>query len=76
MDVYLAYKSFNLFRLSIQKSSLNSFKPAFTKLHPLQAANWCRNSRLAVEEGDLKWVVNGTKNIVIIKNISMKMFLL
>ena len=27
-------------------------------LHPLQAANCCRNSRLVVDEGDLKWVVN------------------
>ena len=25
-------------------------------LHPLQAANCCRNSRLAVDEDDLKWV--------------------
>ena len=25
-------------------------------LHPLQAANCCRNSRLVVEEYDLKWV--------------------
>ena len=25
-------------------------------LHPLQAANCCRNSRLVVDEDDLKWV--------------------
>ena len=24
--------------------------------HPLQAANCCRNSRLVVDEDDLKWV--------------------
>ena len=30
-------------------------------LHPLQAANCCRNSRLAVDEDDLKWVVNEKK---------------
>ena len=27
-------------------------------LHPLQAANCCRNSRLVVDENDLKWVKN------------------
>ena len=27
-------------------------------LHPLQAANCCRNSRLVVDEDDLKWVKN------------------
>ena len=37
-------------------------------LHPLQAANCCRNSRLVVDEDDLKWVEN-EKNIVIIKTL-------
>ena len=36
-------------------------------LHPLQAANCCRNSRLAVDEDDLKCVANE-------KNSSMKIF--
>ena len=27
-------------------------------LHPLQAVNCCRNSRLVVDEDDLKWVKN------------------
>ena len=27
-------------------------------LHPLQAVNCCRNSRLVVDEDDLKWVSN------------------
>ena len=40
----------------------NPFKPEFTicHLHPLQAANCCRNSRLVVNEVDLKlkWVTN------------------
>ena len=27
-------------------------------LHPLQAANCCRNSRLVVDDDDLKWVKN------------------
>ena len=27
-------------------------------LHPLQAANCCRNSRLVVDEDDLKWVTD------------------
>ena len=27
-------------------------------IHPLQAANCCRNSRLVVDEYDLKWVKN------------------
>ena len=26
--------------------------------HPLQAANYCRNSRLVVDENDLKWFKN------------------
>ena len=28
---------------------------------PLQAANCCRNSRLVVDEDDLKWVTNAEK---------------
>ena len=27
-------------------------------IHPLQAANSCRNSRLVVDEDGLKWLVN------------------
>ena len=30
-------------------------------LHPLQAANCCRNSRLVVYEDDLKWMTNENK---------------
>ena len=30
-------------------------------LHPLQAANCCRKSRLVVHEDDLKWVKNYRK---------------
>ena len=30
----------------------------WANLHPLQAANCCRNSRLAVDEDDLKWLKN------------------
>ena len=29
-------------------------------LHSLQAPNFCRNSRLVVDEDDMKWVVNET----------------
>ena len=32
--------------------------------HPLQAANCCRNSRLVVDEDELKWVTN-EKNILL-----------
>ena len=35
-------------------------------LHPLQAANCCRNSRLVVDENDLEWVTT-KKNTVIFK---------
>ena len=40
---------------------VDPFKPDFTfsstlHFHPLQAANCCRNSRLVVNENDLKWV--------------------
>ena len=51
MDVYLAYKSFNLFRLSIQKSSLNSFKPAFTIVNFIHY-----KPRIAVAILDLQWM--------------------
>ena len=37
--------------------------------HPLQAANCCRNSRLVVNEDDLKWVAN-EKNL----SLSLKQF--
>ena len=30
----------------------------YSHLHPLQAANSCRNSRLVVDEDDVKWVKN------------------
>ena len=34
------------------------------RVNPLQAANCCRNSRLVVDENDLKWVTN-EKNILL-----------
>ena len=34
--------------------------------HPLQAANCCRNSRLVVDEDDLKWVTNLRKLLCIV----------
>ena len=42
------------------KCYINPFEPEFTNchLHPLQAANCCRNSRLVVDEDDLMWVKN------------------
>ena len=40
-------------------------------LHPLQAANCCRNSRLVVDEDDLKWVTN-EKSIAIVKTVLIK----
>ena len=36
-------------------------------LHPLQAANCCRNSRLVVDEDDLMWVKNLRKLPCIVK---------
>ena len=47
----------------------NPFKPEFTKCHlyPLQAANCCRNSRLVVDEDDLKWVANEKKILLLLK---------
>ena len=41
--------------------TFNPFNPEFTiefTIHPLQAANCCRNSRLVADEDDLKWVKN------------------
>ena len=35
-----------------------SILPLQCHLHPLQAANCCRNSRLVMDEDDLKWVQN------------------
>ena len=40
--------------------------------HPLQAANCCRNSRLVVDEDDLKWVKNKRKLPCIGKPLSWK----
>ena len=34
-----------------------------------QAGNCCRNSRLVVDEDDLKWVANGKKTYRIIKTV-------
>ena len=36
-------------------------------LHPLQAANCCRNSRLVVDEDDLKWVKSKENCHVLVK---------
>ena len=36
-------------------------------LHPLQVANCCRNSRLAVDEDDLKCVANEKKILLLLK---------
>ena len=38
-------------------------------LHPLQAANCCRNSRLVVDEDDLKWVTNEKKILLFLKQL-------
>ena len=38
-------------------------------LHPLQAANCCRNSRFKVDKDDLMWVTDTEKYIVIIKRL-------
>ena len=50
----------------------NPVKPEFTivNLHSLQAANCCRNSRLVVDEDDLKWVTKEKKYIVIIRTVA------
>ena len=36
-------------------------------LHPLQAVNCCCNSRLVVDEDDLKWVANENKKWLLLK---------
>ena len=38
-------------------------------LHPLQAANCCRNFRLVVDENDLEWVVNEKYILLILKQL-------
>ena len=38
-------------------------------LHPLQAANCCRNSRLVVDEDDMKWVTYGKNTNQFHKNV-------
>ena len=45
-----------------------------THLHPLQAANCCRNSRLVVDEDDFKSV--RIKNILLLLEQFMKIFVL
>ena len=56
----------------ITLSSLNS---PYRHFHRLQAANCCRNSRLVVDENDLKWVTNEKIYCYFQKN-SIKIFVL
>ena len=52
--------------LSIQVILFNTFRPEFTShLYPLQAANYCRNSRLVVDEDELIWFKNYRKLLCI-----------
>ena len=41
-------------------------------LHTLQAANCCRNSRLAAEKDDLKWVANEKNTLLLLKHLHKK----
>ena len=49
-----------------KKSGISSLWLYHCHLHPLQAANCCRNSQLVVDEDDLKSVKNEKQNSVII----------
>ena len=56
---------------------MNEYKPFqaliyYIHLHPLQAANCYRNSRLAVEEDDLMWFKNLRKLLCIGLQVSRK----
>ena len=44
-------------------------------LYPLQAANSCHNSRLVVDEDDLKWVANEKNILLFLKQIPRKLWL-
>ena len=50
-------------------STLNPFKPEFTIVIFIQAANCCRNSRLVVNEDDLKLVENGKNTLLLLKQL-------
>ena len=39
----------------------------FCHLYPLQVANCCPNSQLAVDEDDVKWVINEKKMLLLLK---------
>ena len=43
-------------------------------LYPLQAANCCRNSRLVVDEDDLKWVANEKNVLLLLKQSHKKIY--
>ena len=45
-------------------------------LHPLQAVNGCRNSRLVIDDVGLKWVANEKKDSVVIETVPLKLSLL
>ena len=47
----------NLARVNFHQNMPSVFNP-FKHLHPPQAANCCRNSRLVVDEDDLTWFKN------------------
>ena len=45
-------------------------------LHPLQTVNCCHNSRRVVDEDGLKLLANEKNSIVIMKTVSIKIFVL
>ena len=54
------------FVLCLTLSSLNFH----CRLHPLQAANCCRNSRIVVDEDDLKSVANEKNRLLLLKEFN------
>ena len=63
---YQKYVSYDVLRFARKKHIYWPFHAwiYYCYLHPLQAANCCRNSRLVVDEDNLKWVAN-EKNAII-----------
>ena len=50
----------------------NSVKPC--RIHPLQVANCCRNSRLVVDEDDIMTVANEMKKYIFTGMLLLKQF--
>ena len=71
LKLHFSFETFPLFYVTLQ-TIYNPYTPEFTIVHPLQAANCCRNSRLVVDKDDLMWFKNYRKLLCIGEPVSWK----